>query len=142
MAGTPGVPSARLLFIDGSPDRPIYPKNREAYGRLCRILTEGNSRAPKGECWLIFKDLLDRGDGLQIVALPSSSKDVGKNASPPEGDKEKLDYQEMDEDAAVARLREAFGKRLWIGASLIYGGDMRGGLAGGVAAPRCVRALM
>jgi error-prone DNA polymerase len=140
MAGARVVPGARLVFIDGSPDVLIYPKNREAYGRLCRILTEGNSRAPKGECWLILKDLLDRGDGLQIVALPSSSKDVGKNASPPEGDKEKLDYQEMDEDAAVARLREAFGKRLWIGASLIYGGDMRGGLARRIALARSVGA--
>jgi len=140
MAGARVVPGARLVFIDGSPDVLIYPKNREAYGRLCRILTEGNSRAPKGECWLILKDLLDRGDGLQIVALPSSSKDVGKNASPPEGDKEKLDYQEMDEDAAVARLREAFGKRLWIGASLIYGEDMRGGLARRIALARAVGA--
>ena len=140
MAGTRVVPGARLVFIDGSPDVLVYPKDRAAYGRLCRILTEGNSRAPKGECWLILKDLLDRGDGLQIVALPSSSKDVGKNASLPQGDKEKLDYQEMDEGAAVARLREAFGKRLWIGASLTYGEDMRGGLARRVALARSVGA--
>ena len=72
MAATRVVPGARLVFIDGSPDVLVYPKDRAAYGRLCRILTEGNSRAPKGECWLILKDLLDRGDGLQIVALPSS----------------------------------------------------------------------
>jgi error-prone DNA polymerase len=129
MAGTRVVPGARLLFIDGSPDVLAYPKDRAAYGRLCRILTEGNSRAPKGECWLILKDLLDRGEGLQIVALPSSSpKDGGKNVSLLQGYKEKLDYKEMDEDDAVVRLREVFGKRLWIGASLTYGEDMRGGL--------------
>src|SRR5277367_3195212 len=108
IAGTRVVPGARLVFIDGSPDVLIYPKDRAAYGRLCRILTEGNSRAPKGECWLILKDLLDRGEGLQIVTLPSSSpKDVGKNACPPQGGKEKLDYKETDEGAAVALLREA-----------------------------------
>ena len=140
MAGTRVVPGARLVFIDGSPDVLVYPKDRAAYGRLCRILTEGNSRAPKGECWLILKDLLDRGDGLQIIALPSSPKDVGKNACPPQGGKEKLDYKETDEGAAVALLREAFGKRLWIGASLVYGEDMRGGLARRVALARSVGA--
>ena len=142
MAGTRVVPGARLVFIDGSPDVLVYPKDRAAYGRLCRILTEGNSRAPKGECWLILKDLLDRGDGLQIVALSPSPKGDGKNASLSQKDKEKLDYQEMDEGVAVARLREAFGKRLWIGASLTYGEDMRGGMARRVALARSVGALI
>jgi error-prone DNA polymerase len=136
MAGARVVPGARLVFTDGSPDVLVYPKDRAAYGRLCRILTEGNSRAPKGECWLILKDLLDRGDGLQIIALPPSPKGDGKDASLSQKDKEKLDYKEMDEGAAVARLREAFGKRLWIGASLAYGEDMRGGLARRVALAR------
>jgi error-prone DNA polymerase len=141
MSGARVVPGARLTFIDGSPDALVYPKDRAAYGRLCRILTEGNLRAPKGECWLLLKDLLDRGEGLQIVALPSSSpKDIGKNASLPRGDKEKLDYKEVDEDDALVRLREAFGKRLWIGASLAYGEDMRGGLARRVALARSVGA--
>jgi error-prone DNA polymerase len=141
MSGARVVPGARLTFIDGSPDALVYPKDRAAYGRLCRILTEGNLRAPKGECWLLLKDLLDRGEGLQIVALPSSSpKDIGKNASLPRGDKEKLDYKEVDEDDAVVHLREAFGKRLWIGASLTYGEDMRGGLARRVALARSVGA--
>ena len=31
--------------------------------------------------------------------------------------------------ASFSRLREAFGRRLWIGASLTYGEDMRGALA-------------
>jgi error-prone DNA polymerase len=139
MAGARVVAGARLVFIDGSPDALVYPKDRAAYGRLCRILTEGNLRAPKGECWLILKDLLDRGDGLQLVALPSS-RDAGENASLSQKDQEKLDYQEMDEDAAVARLREAFGERLWIGASLTYGADMRGGLAQRAALARAIGA--
>jgi error-prone DNA polymerase len=129
MSGTRVVPGARLLFIDGSPDVLVYPKDRLAYGRLCRILTEGNLRAPKGECWLILKDLLDRGEGLQVVAMPfSSPKNTGKNTSLSQKDKEKLDYKETDEDAAVALLSDAFGKRLWIGASLTYGANMRKGL--------------
>ncbi len=141
MSGARVVPGARLTFIDGSPDALVYPKDRAAYGRLCRILTEGNLRAPKGECWLILKDLLDRGEGLQIVALPSSSpKDGGKNASLSPRDQEKLDYKEMDENDAVVLLREAFGKRLWIGASLTYGADMRSGLAQRAALARAIGA--
>jgi error-prone DNA polymerase len=140
MATTRVVPGARLVFIDGSPDVLVYPKDRAAYGRLCRILTEGNSRAPKGDCWLILKDLLDRGDGLQIIAMPPSPEGDGKSAPLPQKDKEKLGYKEMDEGSALPRLREAFGKRLWIGASLVYGEDMRGGLARRVALARSVGA--
>src|ERR1700734_75693 len=140
MAGTRVVPGARLAFIHGSPDVLVYPKDRTAYGRLCRILTVGNLRAPKGECWLILKDLLDDGEGLQIVALPT--KGDGENASLSQNDKEKLGYKEMDENAALALLRQAFGKRLWIGASLAYGEDMRGGLARRVALARSVGASL
>ena len=136
MAATRVVPGARLVFVDGSPDALVYPKDRAAYGRLCRILTEGNLRAPKGECWLILDDLLRGGEGLQIVALPPSPKGDDKNASLSPKDKEKLDYREMDEGSALSRLREVFGKRLWIGASLTYGEDMRGGLARRVALAR------
>ena len=64
------VPGARLAFDDGTPDLLAYPKDRAAYGRLCRILTAGNLRAPKGECRLTFEDLMEHGEGLQIVALP------------------------------------------------------------------------
>ena len=70
MAGARVVPGARLAFIDGSPDALVYPKDRAAYGRLCRILTKGNLRAPKGECWLKLDDLLERSEGQQVVALP------------------------------------------------------------------------
>jgi error-prone DNA polymerase len=129
MAGTRVVAGARLVFIDGAPDALVYPKDRAAYGRLCRILTAGNLRAPKGECWLKLDDLLERSEGLQIVALPSSSPKGAGDASLSQKDKEKLDYKEIEEGASVALLREAFGKRLWIGASLTYGADMRGGLA-------------
>ena len=133
MAATRVVPGARLIFIDGRLDVLVYPRDRAAYGRLCRILTEGNRRAPKGECWLVLKDLLDRGEGLQIVALPPSPERAAKNAAPSQEDKEKLACKKMDEGAAIALLHEAFGKRLWIGASLVYGVNMRNALKRRVA---------
>ena len=88
----------------------------------------------------ILKDLLDRSEGIQSCALPPSPKGDVENASPSQKDKEKLDYKEMDEGAAVALLRKAFGKRLWIGASLTYGLDVRGELARRVGLARTVGA--
>jgi error-prone DNA polymerase len=175
MGATRVAPGARLAFDDGTPDVLAYPKDRAAYGRLCRILTAGNLRAPKGECLLRIEDLLEHGEGLQVVALPPTrslpQKVVRENvrlstghgggglgrgvvrtfqekrgqteiaersATPLDGLRRPLP-QELAPGRAQARpgwergmlalLREALGRRLWIGASLTYGKDMRGGLA-------------
>ncbi|HEY1706805.1 MAG TPA: error-prone DNA polymerase [Rhizomicrobium sp.] len=64
---------SRLVFVDGTPDILAYPTDRAAYGRLCRLLSTGKSRAPKGECLLAFKDLLDWQDGLLLVVMPPYS---------------------------------------------------------------------
>ncbi len=39
---------ARLVFRDGAPDILAYPTDRAAYGSLCRLLSAGKMRAPKG----------------------------------------------------------------------------------------------
>ena len=52
-------PGARLVFADDTPDILAYPRDRAAWGRLCRLLTRGNLRAEKGECILYLDDLLD-----------------------------------------------------------------------------------
>src|SRR5271168_1029777 len=89
MGATRVVPGARLAFDDGAPDVLAYPKDRAAYGRLCRILTAGNLRAPKGECRLNLDDLVEQGEGLQVVALPlirrfaPPSPVNGRRVSPP-----------------------------------------------------------
>ena len=85
MAGTRVVPGARLAFIDGAPDALVYPRDRAAYGRLCRILTEGNLRAPKGECWLKLDDLLERSEGLQVVVMPPMHPPPPTHPLPPCG---------------------------------------------------------
>ena len=73
-AGTMGamrvVPGARLAFVDGAPDALVYPKDRAAYGRLCRILTAGNLRAPKGECWLTWMICWSRARGCRSRLCP------------------------------------------------------------------------
>ncbi len=60
----------RLVFRDGAPDVLVYPKDRPAYSRLTRLLTLGNRRAPKGECWLDFEDFLKSCEGLQAIVAP------------------------------------------------------------------------
>jgi error-prone DNA polymerase len=60
---------ARLVFTDGTPDILAYPKDRAAYGRLCRLLTEGKLRADKGECHLQLSDLLEFSEGLLLVVM-------------------------------------------------------------------------
>jgi error-prone DNA polymerase len=157
------VTGARLAFIDGAPDVLAYPKDRAAYGRLCRLLTTGNLRAPKGECHLRIDDLIEHDEGLQVVAMPlirpfgppSPAKPVEKRASvderrvaPPLPQSPSRDGrlstpyagEGRGEGAILRRLREAFGPRFWIGASLVYGEHMRGALARRVGLARAVGA--
>jgi error-prone DNA polymerase len=63
----------RLAFRDGTPDILVYPQDRAAYARLTRLLTIGNRRAPKGECWLDFADFLEHGEGLLAIVMPYAS---------------------------------------------------------------------
>lgn len=42
----------------------VLATDRSAYGRLCRLLTDGRRRAPKGECLLEFEHVAERSEGL------------------------------------------------------------------------------
>ena len=117
------VTGARLVFTDGTPDTLAYPKDRAAYGRLCRLLTTGNLRAPKGQCHLTLEDLLEYAQGLQIVIMEEASLPSPASAR----------------SDSLLRLREAFVDRLWLAAAMTYGVDMRGGLARRVALARAMR---
>jgi error-prone DNA polymerase len=61
----------RLVFTDGTPDILAYPRDREAYGRLCRLLSKGKLAAEKGECHLRFDDLKEFSEGLLLVVMPA-----------------------------------------------------------------------
>src|SRR5579871_2915047 len=67
---------SRIVFVDGTPDILVYPRDRAAYGRLCQLLTRGKrgdgiTRIEKGECHLGFDDLLEFCEGqLLVLALP------------------------------------------------------------------------
>jgi error-prone DNA polymerase len=100
-------PGARLVFADGTPDMLAYPKDRAAWGRLCRLLSLGNLRSEKGSCTLYEADLLAWGEGLMLVVMP------GRLAMPAE--QEAL-------AALLSRLGEAFGDHLHLGLTPRYDG--------------------
>ncbi|MEW6123631.1 MAG: error-prone DNA polymerase [Pseudomonadota bacterium] len=95
---------ARLAFRDGTPDILAYPRDRAAYGRLCRLLTTGNMRADKGDCVLRLEDLLEWQEGLNLALLPPRRL--------PEA------FGRL-----LGQLREAAGDRLWLAATLPRRGD-------------------
>jgi error-prone DNA polymerase len=94
---------ARLDFHDGAPSVLCYPTDREAWGRLTRLITLGQRRAPKGECWLTLEDLIAHGEGQVVLVVPPAR---------------------LDEpfESRLARLAEAFAGRIWLLASRPYGG--------------------
>ena len=59
----------RLVTGDGF-EVLAYPTDRAAYGRLCRLITAGNLKAKKGECELVFEQILSAGEGQIFIALP------------------------------------------------------------------------
>ncbi len=53
----------------------VYPTNREAYGRLCRLLTFGKRDGKAGKCSLTWSDLVAYGEGLIVVLLPDETSE-------------------------------------------------------------------
>src|SRR3546814_16940765 len=75
----------------------VYPTDRPAYSRLCRLLSLGKKRGGKAKCHLAWTDLIAYGDGLLDVLLPAPADDAC--------------------GLRLRRLRDAFGDRAHIGAS-------------------------
>ncbi len=96
----------RLRFTDpDTPDVLVFPTNRAAYGRLCRLLTIGKRRADKGECHLELGDLCEHEPDMLAVVMPRTLDDALL--------------------VAAQRLRDAFGDRVSIAASRDYGPNDR-----------------
>jgi DNA polymerase III alpha subunit len=74
-AKLPYHPGCRLDFSDATPDILAYPIDRPAWGRLCRLLSQGNLRADKkGTCELYEADLMEWGEGLMLVVTAEPEK--------------------------------------------------------------------
>jgi error-prone DNA polymerase len=76
----------------------VYPTDRPAYARLCRLLSLGKKRAGKGRCDLAWADLVAYSEALIAVLVP--------------------DVADADCALRLRRLREAFGDRAYMALSL------------------------
>ena len=63
------VVGCRLDLQDGT-SLLVYPTDRAAYSRLCRLLSIGKARAGKGACKLAWEDVVEWGEGLIVVLVP------------------------------------------------------------------------
>ena len=65
------IPAARIVTRDGLTVT-LLPRDRAAWGRLCRLLTDGRRRARKGDCELFAEDLIHRGAGQEMLLHPAA----------------------------------------------------------------------
>ncbi len=91
------VVGCRLDLTDGT-SALVYPTDRRAYSRLCRLLTLGKKRAGKGKCRLDWNDLAAHADGLVALLVPDEADDTLA--------------------AALARLRADFRDRAYLALTL------------------------
>ncbi|TCU16346.1 error-prone DNA polymerase [Rhizobium sullae] len=68
-------PGARLVFSDGTPDVLAYPRNRQGWAHLCRLLSAGNLKdeAEKGTCILTETEFMEWGDEMVLALVPDRS---------------------------------------------------------------------
>jgi error-prone DNA polymerase len=135
----------RLVFVDGTPDILAYPTDRAAYGRLCRLLSEGKLRAPKGDCLLVLDDLLKWQEGMLLAVLPPHprhakiervflkrywNRELAKSETGPgqiaaERYSDKLQIGPQEIRALLQTLKAAAPARVWLGVSMPHKGDDR-----------------
>jgi error-prone DNA polymerase len=92
---------AEVNLVDFSPVV-LWAIDRAGYGRLCRLLTLGRRRAPKGECRLTFSDVAEHSSNLLAGALLGQAGEV---------------------PGQLSRWREVFRDRLYAVAELHRGLD-------------------
>ena len=60
------LPAARLVLEEGLVLTAL-PRDRDGWGNLCRMLSAGRLRVEKGACALRLPDLMEFGDGLELL---------------------------------------------------------------------------
>ena len=116
----------------------VYPTDRAAWGRLCRLLSKGKMRAQKGECHLWMDDLVAALEGQMVIAIPP---DGWTKASHEDAHKLNQDAEimiQLEEGGAgrkasqnkgfkepLKQLIHAAPGRVWLAAHMLYNGDDR-----------------
>jgi error-prone DNA polymerase len=93
------VVGCRLDLTD-FPSLLVYPTDRAAYGRLCRLLTLGKARAGKGKCTLSFQDVTQWNEGLAAIMVTDKA-DIGLAES-------LVKFRNVFGDRAYCALRRRF----------------------------------
>jgi len=96
-AGIRLIVGCRLDLTDGMAVL-VYPTDRPAYARLCRLLSLGKQRGGKAQCKLDWSDLVVYGEGLIAILVPNEADDLCT--------------------FRLRRLSEAFGNRAYMALTL------------------------
>ena len=89
------------LTLTDAPTVVVWATDRRSYGGLCRLLSTGLQRAPKGKCLLRWCDLTNHSEGLLAGLVPEGQFDA----------------------KGIERFREAFGDRAYLLGDLHRGGQ-------------------
>lgn len=100
------IPACRLDIQDG-PSLLAYPTNKDAYARLCALLSEGNLRTEKGKCLLYKADVYRHAADSIFIVIPPDSL----NAS--------FDFDEKFK-ASIKEYRDQLSAPLYISATRTY----------------------
>ncbi|HEY4235178.1 MAG TPA: error-prone DNA polymerase [Lacipirellulaceae bacterium] len=77
------IVGAEITPVDAPPVI-LWPTDRAAYGRLCRLITRGRRNAPKGECRLTQQDVAEFSDGLIAGVVWKESRGPRVESQEPE----------------------------------------------------------
>ncbi len=91
--GVRAIVGSRLDLTDGT-SLLVYPTDKAAYGRMCRLLSVGKGRAGKGACHLDWPDVEEWNEGLIACLVP--------------------DRADATNEAALERTRRIFGNRAYM----------------------------
>ncbi|MGE0283492.1 MAG: error-prone DNA polymerase, partial [Rhizobiaceae bacterium] len=69
------IVGCRLDLTDGT-SLLVYPTDRPAYARLCRLLSLGKKRAGKAKCHLEWDDVVAYGEGQIVVLIADKADDL------------------------------------------------------------------
>ena len=95
--GVRTIIGCRLDLTDGTALL-VYPTDKAAYGRMCRLLSVGKGRAGKGACHLDWADVETWNNGLIAMLVPDRADAVS--------------------EAALARTARIFGDRAYMALSI------------------------